>query len=49
MGNSKALLGLEAETIATIVSTSLTIVSIFLAVTIGYYLYHYIFEKKKRK
>jgi|JI9StandDraft_2_1071091.scaffolds.fasta_scaffold171804_2 hypothetical protein len=49
MEKSESFLGLDPETIATIVGTALTIVSIFLAVTIGYYLYNYLFEKKNKK
>jgi hypothetical protein len=49
MENSDAILGLDPEVVATIISTALTIVSIFIAVTVGYYLYHFIFEKKKKK
>jgi ABC-type glycerol-3-phosphate transport system permease component len=35
--------------VSTIISTSLTIISIFLVVTIGYYIYHFLFEKKNKK
>jgi hypothetical protein len=49
MENSDAILGLDPEVVATILSTALTIVSIFIVVTVGYYLYHFIFEKKKKK
>ena len=49
MENSETFLGLEPDVISTIISTTLTIVSIFLAVTIGYYVYHYLFEKKNKK
>lgn len=49
MENSDAILGLDPEVVATIISTALTIVSIFIVVTVGYYLYHFIFEKKKKK
>ncbi len=49
MENSDTILGLDPEVVATIISTALTIVSIFIVVTVGYYLYHFFFEKKKKK
>jgi ABC-type glycerol-3-phosphate transport system permease component len=49
MENSETFLGLDPDVLSTIISTSLTVVSIFVAVTIGYYIYHYFFEKKDRK
>lgn len=49
MENSETFLGLEPDVLSTIIRTSLTIVSIFLAVTIGYYVYNYFFEKKNKK
>lgn len=39
-------LGLSSETISTIISSALTIVSIFVVVSVGYYIYHFFFEKK---
>lgn len=48
MDNSSGFFGLEPETISTVISTFLTIVSILLAVTIGYYVYHFLFEKKNK-
>ncbi len=49
MENSETFLGLEPDVLSTIIRTSLTIVSIFSAVTIGYYVYNYFFEKKNKK
>lgn len=49
MEESKTYLSLEPDVISTIISTSLTIVSIFVAVTIGYYIYNWLFEKKSKK
>lgn len=49
MDDSSTFLGLDSETITTIITTALTIVSIFIVVTVGYFLYHYLFEKKEKK
>lgn len=49
MENSETFLGLEPDVVSTIIRTSLTIVSIFLMVTIGYYIYHYFFDIKDKK
>ncbi len=49
MEKSELYLGLDPETLNTIISSVLTVISIFTLVTIGYYLYHYLVEKKNKK
>lgn len=49
MENSSSFLGLSPEAISSIIGSAMTIVSIFVAVTIGYYVYHYFFDNKYKK
>lgn len=42
-------LGIEVETLWTIVSSVLGVLSIFILVSIGYYLYSFFFENKNDK
>jgi len=49
MEKSESFLGLDPETMSTIIGSALTVISIFTAVTIGYYIYYYLFEKKNKK
>ncbi len=49
MEKSKLFLKLDPETLNIIISSVLTVISIFTLVTIGYYLYYYLVEKKNKK
>ena len=47
MERIEEFLGVDHETMKTIISSAFGIISVFLIVSIGYYLYYYFIEKKK--
>lgn len=47
MEGMNEIFGIDKETMKTIVTSALGIISVFAIVSVGYYLYYFFIEKKK--